>query len=55
MPSYSYKCTECEKEFTDMRMISEMDFSKCPECGATAERIFSRGTFGITGCPNTKV
>lgn len=55
MPTYSYKCVKCGKEFTDIKLISEMDSSKCPECNSKAEKIFVRGTFGITGCPNTKV
>jgi len=55
MPTYSYKCTECGEEFTDTKMISQMDFSTCPECGKEAKRIFSKGSFGITGCPNTKI
>lgn len=33
MPTYEYKCLECDKAFSLVLFISEHD-KKCPECGS---------------------
>ena len=34
MPIYSYHCEQCQTEFTELRLCSEMDAPiDCPECG----------------------
>jgi len=37
MPHYVFFCEECEKEFTLVLRISELETAevKCPECGST--------------------
>lgn len=34
MPTYSFKCNECEHEFDVLCRISERDNQSCPECQA---------------------
>ena len=43
MPTYDYKCKECEKVFEIFLHFSELEKEvKCPNCGSkNTERIFS--------------
>ena len=43
MPTYDYKCKECEKVFEVFRRFSELDEEvKCPNCGSEkTEKVFS--------------
>lgn len=35
MPTYSYKCNKCEKDFDRIRSISDReDGGQCPSCGS---------------------
>lgn len=43
MPTYSYKCTVCNHEFTELNPISNSDETKCPECGELAKKVFGFG------------
>ena len=56
MPSYNFKCKECGYEYEDFVMrISDGDKEQeCPLCGQPAKKVFSRNTFGVNGCPNTR-
>lgn len=39
MPTYQYRCSACETEFTMRRKITEMDEpATCPECGQSGTR-----------------
>ena len=40
MPIYEYWCSACEKEFEQMRPMSQAtEPAKCPDCGAAAEKL----------------
>lgn len=47
MPLYEYQCIKCDNEFTILRDWVERnsDDTRCPECGAPAER--KRGGFNV--------
>lgn len=33
MPTYEYKCDDCEHQFEEFQSISAKPLKKCPECG----------------------
>jgi putative FmdB family regulatory protein len=40
MPIYEYRCASCEKEFEQMRPMSQSgDPAKCPTCGAESQKL----------------
>jgi len=41
MPRYSYKCTECGKEFEDVKPMSKYKEPTTCECGKLAKRSIS--------------
>ncbi len=44
MPTYTYRCKDCEKTFERMERMSEHEDAhpKCPECGSKkVEQIFA--------------
>ncbi len=43
MPTYQYKCRECENEFEEFQKISDPPIEKCPVCGGKADRIITGG------------
>lgn len=43
MPTYEYRCTKCGHEFDLFQRMSDDPVADCPECGAPAERLISRG------------
>lgn len=44
MPTYTYKCNECEHQFDIIQKISEDKLTDCPECEKKAlEKIISAG------------
>ncbi|PKK84929.1 MAG: FmdB family transcriptional regulator [candidate division Zixibacteria bacterium HGW-Zixibacteria-1] len=43
MPTYQYRCTECEHEFEKFQPISDDPVSVCPECSGYTERIITGG------------
>jgi len=32
MPTYQYKCSECEHEFEELQSMSAKPLRKCPKC-----------------------
>jgi putative FmdB family regulatory protein len=42
MPTYEYRCSKGH-HFELFQRISEAPVDRCPECGATAERLLSSG------------
>jgi putative FmdB family regulatory protein len=40
MPTYGYKCRECDQEFEVFRKISDGPVEACPECGGSVSRVF---------------
>ena len=43
MPTYEYKCTECEELFEFFQKMSDKPIEKCPVCGGRLKRIVSGG------------
>jgi putative FmdB family regulatory protein len=41
MPTYSFECLECEKEFEEVRHLSEYEKPATCECGGKAKRIIA--------------
>lgn len=62
MPTYQYRCTECEHEFEEFQSISDPPITVCPECGGRTQRVISGGAglifkgsgFYITDYRNSK-
>ncbi len=50
MPTYSYLCDACHREFEREQRISEDPIKKCPSCGKLrARRLISSGNFILKG------
>jgi putative FmdB family regulatory protein len=43
MPTYQYRCLECDYRFEEFQNITEPPIENCPECGGRAERLISGG------------
>ena len=43
MPTYSYRCPECGREYDKFQKMSDTTLAKCPECGNEGERQISGG------------
>ena len=43
MPTYEYKCIDCDHRFEEFQSISSEPITICPECGGKTERIISGG------------
>ena len=43
MPTYDYKCPDCETVFEVFQRMKDAPKAKCPKCGAKAERQLSGG------------
>lgn len=46
MPTYSYKCTQCDKAFDIHQAITDATLTECPNCGGKLRKLF--GTVGVT-------
>jgi len=46
MPTYSYKCTQCEHAFDAVQSIADAALTVCPNCGGTLRKVF--GLTGVT-------
>lgn len=40
MPTYGYKCRECETEFDVVQKINDDPPKECPKCGGPVKRVF---------------
>lgn len=50
MPTYSYRCEACQREFDKEQRISEEPIRKCPHCGKLkARRMIASGNFILKG------
>ena len=43
MPTYAYRCADCEHEFEEYQSITADPLDTCPECEGHAERVISGG------------
>ncbi|OXE35524.1 MAG: hypothetical protein CGW95_13335 [Phenylobacterium zucineum] len=46
MPTYSYKCKNCEHAFDVQQAFTDESLTKCPECGGELRKVF--GQVGVT-------
>ena len=55
MPTYDYRCPECDREFEVNRPMRATNEECCPECGAVAVKVFAPVSvaFKGTGFHNT--
>lgn len=43
MPTYDYKCLECEDQFEKFQGITAPPLEECPECGGKVKRLIGAG------------
>jgi putative FmdB family regulatory protein len=43
MPTYDYKCKQCEHQFENFQSITSDPLSECPECGGEVKRLIGPG------------
>ena len=43
MPTYDYKCTECEHTFELFQSMTEDPITECPECKGVVKRLIGAG------------
>ncbi len=41
MPTYSYRCTECENAFDIQQSLSEDSLTQCPACKGKLRKLFN--------------
>jgi putative FmdB family regulatory protein len=46
VPTYSYRCTECDTAFDIHQAFSDDTLSECPTCGGKLRKVFS--SIGVT-------
>ena len=46
MPTYSYRCTECETAFDIQQSFTDNSLTECPTCGGKLRKVFS--AVGVT-------
>jgi len=44
MPTYDYKCRNCEEVFEIFQKITDPPLSECPVCGEPLQRLISGGS-----------
>lgn len=44
MPTYDYKCTECNHVFEYFQSMNDDPLSVCPECGGGVKRMIGGGS-----------
>lgn len=44
MPTYDYQCTKCSNKFEVFQSMKDKPDSKCPKCGAKAQRLIGGGS-----------
>ncbi len=49
MPTYSYKCTQCEKVFDSFHSMSCTDSQHCPECNGVGKKLMSASSVIFKG------
>ena len=46
MPTYAYRCSDCEHAFDIYQQFSDDALTVCPECGGKLRKVF--GSLGVT-------
>ena len=46
MPTYSYRCTECDNAFDIQQALSDDSLTECPSCKGKLRKLFN--TVGVT-------
>ncbi|WP_437582406.1 FmdB family zinc ribbon protein [Paramicrobacterium sp. CJ85] len=46
MPTYSYRCTQCDHAFDIHQQFSDASLTECPSCGGKLRKVF--GSLGVT-------
>ncbi|TFD30653.1 FmdB family transcriptional regulator [Cryobacterium cryoconiti] len=46
MPTYSYRCTECDTAFDIQQAFTDNTLTECPSCGGKLRKVFS--SIGVT-------
>ncbi len=41
MPTYSYRCTECDNAFDVKQSFTDAALTECPVCGGALRKVFS--------------
>ena len=41
MPTYSYRCRDCEVEFDTQQSFTDATLTECPECKGALRKLFS--------------
>jgi len=41
VPTYSYRCTECDNAFDIKQSFSDASLTECPVCGGALRKVFS--------------
>ena len=45
MPTYEYRCTDCDHQFETVQSFSDEPLTECPKCGGKLKKVF--GNVGI--------
>ena len=46
MPTYAYRCTECDHSFDFVQSFSDDPLTMCPECSGRLRKVY--GSIGVT-------
>jgi len=46
VPTYAYRCSDCDHAFDIYQQFSDDALTVCPECGGTLRKVF--GSLGVT-------
>lgn len=49
MPTYSYRCTECENAFDIQQAFTDNSLTECPACAGKLRKVFSAVGVSFTG------
>ena len=49
MPTYSYRCTECDTAFDIQQAFSDDSLTVCPNCGGKLRKVFSAVGVSFSG------
>lgn len=49
MPTYSYRCTECDDAFDIQQSFTDATLTECPACGGVLRKVFSPVGVSFTG------